>query len=373
VTQAIPKTDLTEAEQQYPLPPSELDVAVYRDPALYAREVTEIFHQAWFPACPTSDLGQPGDYLTWDQLGQSVVITRRPDLSIAAWHNVCAHRGARILSGAGHCRTAKFKCPWHGFVYDLDGAVVNVPLRDSFDEGALEGLRAAPVRVQEWGGWVWLTLSATAPDLLPYLGVIGEELAGYGLDSFRTVFRTEVTLRANWKIVVDSFNETWHVPFTHQDTLSGMVMWRDAALKITPPHSWMTIPIRGFTDRAEAGDHRQTHLCHYLAFPNTIFSCFPTHLQMWSAWPISVDETVLCAYQMAGPTPAGLSDEKWLQRNERDWQQFLEVLTEDSAVINNFADITRSLGYKRNLFNTAESRLTAFHQEVAKRAGTPRA
>jgi phenylpropionate dioxygenase-like ring-hydroxylating dioxygenase large terminal subunit len=253
-------------------------------------------------------------------------------------------------------------------VYDLDGKVTSVPLRESFDSAELEGLRAPAVRAEEWAGWIWLSFSDHAPGLRDYLGDIGTELEGYGLDGFKTVFQTSIRLKANWKIVVDAFNETWHVPFTHKETLAGTVLWREAILRITEPHSWMTIPVRGFTDKAPAGaDHRQSHICHYLVFPNTIFSCFPTHLQMWSAWPISVDETELCAYQVVGPTPPGRTEERWASLNERDWNHFLDVATEDSEVINNFAKVIGSRGFARNLFNTAESRLTSFHEQIEKR------
>ncbi|WP_433518215.1 aromatic ring-hydroxylating oxygenase subunit alpha [Nonomuraea sp. CA-143628] len=370
MTQARPDTELTPAEQQYPLPPSLLDKSVYTDPDRYQREITEIFHHAWFPVHPSSDVAHPRDYVVWDQIGQSVVITRLPDGTVSAWHNVCQHRGARLVDGSGNCGNARFTCPWHGFVYGLDGTLGSVPLRDSFDAAELAGLRAPAVRGEEWGGWIWLCFSDDVPPLREYLGRIGDELAGYGLEGFTTRFRKSVALKANWKIVVDAFNETWHVPFTHKDTLAGLVMWRDAVLKITPPHTWMTLPIRGFTDKAvHNGDHRTSHLCHYLAFPNTIFSCFPTHLQMWSAWPISVGETLLSAYEVVGPPPNGMAAEKWERHNQRDWDQFLEVLEEDSKVINDFAGVIGSLGFTRNMFNTAESRLTAFHEEIAKRLG----
>ncbi|MFJ9588944.1 aromatic ring-hydroxylating oxygenase subunit alpha [Streptomyces acidicola] len=370
MTQTPQKTGLTAAERQYPLPPSRLDVSVYRDPDRYRAEIEAIFHRSWFPVHPSSDLPTARDFLTWDQLGQSVVITRLDDGSVAAWHNVCQHRGARLVDGSGHCGRARFTCPWHGFVYDLEGAVSSVPLRESFDEDALRGLRSPAVRVREWGGWIWLTLSGAAPPLEDYLGEIGRQLSGYGLEGFSTRFRTSVRLKVNWKIVMDAFSETWHVPFTHRDTLAGMVMWRDAVIRLASPHSWMTLPIRGFTQRAAASaDHRESHLCHYLVFPNTIFSCFPTHLQMWSAWPVSVDETLLCAYEVVGPPPAGRTEEEWLRHNERDWRQFLDVLGEDSEVINNIATVAGSLGFRHSMLNTAESRLTAFHREVAERIG----
>ncbi len=367
MTQSTRTTELAPAEQQYPLAPSVLDANVYTDPDRYRQELEQVLFHVWFPVFPSTDVPEPRDYIVWDQLEQSIVITRLDDGSLSAWHNVCQHRGARLVDGSGRCATGRFTCPWHGFVYDLKGSVGLVPLRESFDPAELDGLRAPAVRVVEWSGWIWLTLSADTPDLRAYLGAIGDELAGYGLDRFDTQFRASIRLTANWKIVVDAFNETWHVPFTHKETLSGLVLWRDASLKIVSPHSWMTLPIRGFTDKVSSSDHRQTHLCHYLAFPNTIFSCFPNHLQMWTAWPISPNETIINAYQVAGPTPEGMTDEKWKRHNERDWKHFLDVLEEDSGVINGFATVARSKGFRRNIFNTAESRLTAFHDEIAKR------
>lgn len=367
MTQTTPATGLTPAEEQYPLPPSLLDASVYTDEQRYRRELRDVLYRAWFPVFPVQDVPNPRDYVVWDQLEQSVVIVRQDDGSLKAWHNVCQHRGARLVKGAGSCGSGRFKCPWHGFVYGLDGVVGSVPLKESFDPAELAGLRAPGVRVVEWAGLIWLTFSDELPELREYLGNIGTELAGYGLENFHTRFRETVRLQANWKLVVDAFNETWHVPFTHKDTLSNLVLWRDAALKITSPHSWMTIPIRGFTDRVKSDDHRQANICHYLVFPNTIFSCFPTHLQMWSAWPVSVDETILNAYHIVGPTPAGMSDDEWADSNERDWKHFLSVLAEDSEVINDFGTVHRSLGFRRNMFNTAESRLTAFHDEVEKR------
>ncbi|MFD5747277.1 aromatic ring-hydroxylating dioxygenase subunit alpha [Streptomyces sp. NPDC127033] len=370
MTQTSPKTGLTAAEQQYPLPPSRWDASVYTDPDRYRSELTAVFHHSWFPVHPSGDLPRARDFLTWDRIGQSIVITRLDDGSVRAWHNVCQHRGARLVNGSGNCGRARFTCPWHGFVYDLEGVVGAVPLRESFDEEALRGLRAPAVQVTEWAGWIWLALSDDVPPLLDHLGAIGTELAGYGLEGFTTRFRTSVRLKVNWKIAVDGFNETWHVPFTHPHTLAGLVLWRDAVLRISSPHSWMTLPIRGYTERAKAtDDHRASHLCHYLVFPNTIFSCFPTHLQMWSAWPVSVDETELCAYEVVGPPPAGKTAEQWDRHNRRDWQQFLDVLNEDAEVINDISTVIGSLGFRGSMFNTAESRLTAFHREIARRIG----
>jgi len=152
-------------EPQYPLPPRTIDARFYLDEEQYKREMEHVFLKSWFPACSSKELAKPRDFVVWDRLQQSIVIVRLDDGSIGAWHNVCQHRGARLVEKSGHCRYGKFKCPWHGFAYDLEGKCTTVPLRESFDEKELAGLRTPPVRAFEWNGLIWVTLSEATPPL----------------------------------------------------------------------------------------------------------------------------------------------------------------------------------------------------------------
>lgn len=344
-------------------PPSLLDASVYSDPERYRRELDAVFFPAWLPICPASDLRNPRDYVVWEQLGQSVVIARQDDGTVAAWHNVCQHRGARLVRESGHCYSGTFRCPWHGFGYDLGGCVTNVPLRNSFDEGELDGLQAPKVGVAELWGFVWISLRPGQP-LDGYLGALLDELGWYHLERFETRYRVQWQMQANWKTVVDAFNETWHVPFTHKDTLSSIVQWRDAHLRDLSPHSMMTIPIKRKTEAPADADPRSIMIGHFLCFPNNIFSCFATHLQMWSVWPVSPRESVMAAWGIVGPTPAGMGDDEWAVRNERDWEHFVEVARQDAEVLDDAGRVYDSLGFRRNMFNTAEGRLTIFHRTL---------
>jgi choline monooxygenase len=361
---------LTGAEQQYPLPPTVMDAARYTDPEQFERERREIFLKRWMSVCPSSDVAEPRDILVWDKLKQSVLIARQDDGGLSAWHNVCQHRGARLVRGTGasRCEQARIHCPWHGFTYDLDGKVTAVPLRPTFDAELLDGLRTPRVRCEEWGGWIWLCFSEEEPPLVESLGEIGELLSRYETDGWTVTHRTSIELPTSWKIAMDAFLETWHVPFTHKETLGGLVLWRDAVIRLCEPHSWMTLPLRGFTEKVESDDVRDSHICHFLAYPNTIFSCFPTHMQMWHVWPIAVDRCELIAYEFVGPAPDGTTDEQWAQRNERDWTSFLHVLEEDTDVLKQLPTVIESEGYRRSMFCTAESRLTLFHEENNRRS-----
>lgn len=353
---------------QYPLAPSTLDSRVYTDPGQFDREVDEVFFKSWLRVCPSGDMAKPKDYVLWEELDQSVVVARLEDGSLAAWHNVCQHRGARLVGESGHCASGRFVCPWHGFIYDLTGALRLAPLKQEFDASRIDNLRTPPVRVEEYGSFVWICLDDTLPDLRTFLGDIATELDWFRLETFDTRYRMEIDLEANWKVVVDAFNETWHVPFTHQETLSEIVQWGKARLRICDPHSWMTIPVKGLTDSLpQDADHRQSHITHYLAFPNTIYSNFPTHLQTWTIWPVGPTKAKLVAYGMVGPCPEGLDEERWAHRNERDWNNFRAVSSEDARVINGWGKVSRSRGQGTYLFNTAEGRLTAFHAEISRR------
>jgi choline monooxygenase len=357
---------------QYPTPPSLLPAGHYRDPAQYEREIARVFPHCWLPIAPASDVAAPREYVMWQRFGQSVVVTRLDDGELAAWHNVCQHRGARLVDSSGTCTTGSFKCPWHGFAYDLAGRVVHVPLREAFDEEELRDLRAPQVQVREWSGFVWIALEPAVPPLEEYLGELGPELAGYGLDTWDSLYRAEWEIGANYKTVMDAFNETWHVPFTHKNTVKGGLLWRDAALRIMKPHSMMAIPVRKEYTEVESvteDDHRKTMLCHYLSFPNTIFNCFPDHMQAFTAWPAGSRSTILNAWGLVAPAADGVDAERYRRRADRDWEHFCSVVEEDVGVLEAAGEIYDSLGFRRNMFNAAEGRLTAYHEAMNELAG----
>ncbi len=91
---------------------------------------------SWQVICRSSELPNPGDFITWAGQGETIVLTRRRDGGVSGFHNVCQHRGARIVSEPSGC-ARRFSCRWHNWVYDLQGAVVGVPDREDFDPAAL--------------------------------------------------------------------------------------------------------------------------------------------------------------------------------------------------------------------------------------------
>jgi choline monooxygenase len=358
-------------ESQYPVGPARLSAEAYRDPSWYERELEHVLLRSWLIACPSKRIPDPRDFFVWNRLGQSVMITRGDDGKVVAWHNVCQHRGAVIVSEeSGHCALGSFKCPWHGFAYDLEGRVVHTPYRETFDPEQLAGLRTPPVAVAEWSGFVWISIDPEVPSLTDYLGDFAQQIEWYKFEDWTQDYSGTWDLEVNWKTALDAFNETWHVPFTHRNTVKGGLLWRDATVEIHSPHSLISIPLRRYPGpHGPEVDRRSVTLSHFFTFPNTIFNCFPTLAQSFSAWPTGPRTMTLTAWSFTPPRPDAISEEAWKAQNDRNWDNFCAVVEEDRLVLDRAGRVYDSKGYRRNIFNAAEGRLTAFHREIAERIG----
>lgn len=200
---------------------------IYHDPDFYQRELEAIYKRAWLCVGRVEQARAPGDYFVKDipTFEMSILVVRGKDDRLRAFHNVCQHRGNQVvLERHGNCKA--FRCPFHGWAYGLDGRLVGVPDAEAFYEldRDRKGLPELPLDV--WEGFVFINLNPT-PDmtLVEFLGEHGQDLVGYPFHLGTQPFEFEGVVKCNWKCMVDSFCETYHVPFLHKrsvsDTLSG--------------------------------------------------------------------------------------------------------------------------------------------------------
>ena len=188
---------------------------VYSHPELGALEIERVLMPSWQIVCHVNSIPRPGDYETLDLGSESVFVVRDKEGSIKAFHNVCRHRGARLLDGAGTC-AATITCPYHGWSYRHDGGLVGVPLRDTFPglDRAEHGLR--PVRVDTALGFVFVCLAGDPPPIAKTWGKLAEELAPYRFEDMVPLapISTDVW-NVDWKIAMDNYLESYHVPIGH--------------------------------------------------------------------------------------------------------------------------------------------------------------
>ncbi len=194
----------------------------YWRPEIYAQELEAIFKRTWIWVGRESELRAPGCFVVRQipTFGISVLIARGKDGVLRAFYNTCRHRGAAVeRRESGTC--TNFTCGFHGWSYDLTGALRGVPDATGFHDldKSKRGLRSLPAEV--WEGFVFVHLGDEAPaqSLTEFLGEQGADLAGYPFDSCEQRFAFSADIAANWKCMVDSFCESYHLPVLHRRSI----------------------------------------------------------------------------------------------------------------------------------------------------------
>ena len=179
------------------------------------REQQVLFPTTWLFACLERDVADPGEYQVFNIGDESILVSRTQTGDLAAFYNVCQHRGARVMVNAGGW-VEKFVCPYHGWAYACDGTLIQVPDAERFSEPVnCQERSLKPVRVDCFADMVFVCMDDDAPELLDFLGPIAEAIAPYALDKMTLIGDQTVHLDCNWKAVFDNFGELYHVDHIH--------------------------------------------------------------------------------------------------------------------------------------------------------------
>jgi choline monooxygenase len=212
---------LYERVRRPPLEAETLPPWCYTSPAWFELEKRHIFMKSWNLVGRGDRVPNPGDYVTFDYVGVPVVLVRGRDNQVRAFANTCRHRGAKLLEGSGNCKMA-IKCPYHAWVYNLDGALVGCDgMEDTrnFDKGRY-GL--VPVRLESWGGFLFINFDDRAPSLKEWIGEIWDTIAPYGAEDLVCTRRKEYELACNWKLYIENFNDCGHIKTVHRASLEKL-------------------------------------------------------------------------------------------------------------------------------------------------------
>src|SRR3954447_4608707 len=167
-------------------------------------------------ACRLEEIPEPGDFVTYEILDQSVIVLRAEDGEVRAFQNTCRHRGVRLAEGRGTCEKG-FTCSFHGWSYGQDGVNVRIPMRKSFDQHNLQAgdVDLTPVRCELWGAGAGITLAPDPPPLRDCLEPAASILDAWDVESLRTEWWYACRLPVNWKLAIEAFVEAYHVVQTH--------------------------------------------------------------------------------------------------------------------------------------------------------------
>ncbi|MEY2431543.1 MAG: hypothetical protein QOC92_1268 [Acidimicrobiaceae bacterium] len=181
-------------------------------------EMERLWPRVWQIACREEEVAGVGNYVEYTIGDESVLVVRTGDGRIVAHHNACLHRGTRLATESGTFADEGIRCRYHAWRYGLDGTLLEIVDEHEF-EGLPSNLCLTSVRTECWGGFVFVNLDPDAAPLLDYLHPLPDLLRAYHLDTMRFRGYQSTVLPANWKVVVDAFNEAYHVQGTHPQIL----------------------------------------------------------------------------------------------------------------------------------------------------------
>lgn len=349
--------------------PSRMSRDVYTDPHRFELERERVLARHWIIAGRSEQLKETGDWLTFEGHGETVVVTRQADGSLAAFHNVCQHRGPALVGEAVGCGARRFTCPYHGWVYDTKGILVGVPEREDFDEAHLDGLRAPAVAVDEWGGWVWINMAG--PDAAtPLIDGIGEEIAAdlgrFQMEDMILYEVLEWDVPVSYKAIVDGFNEIYHTKQLHHVGPEWTKAARQTSFHIVGDNYMCFVPRADHIDTlAVDPDHHRYAICHYVVFPNTVFNCNPEHVQVFNPIPIDVDRTRFLCWQLIYPGDQNDPEyAAYFSRTMKHWEGLKRVVGEDIDIYDQLARTKRSSGYTHNILNNRECKIAHYHENM---------
>jgi Rieske 2Fe-2S family protein len=312
--------------------------AAYLDAAFFERERSAIFWDQWFYAGRDDGLRDAGAFRVIDVAGESVILVRGAD-GLYAHLNLCRHRGSRLLCGEGTVRGA-IRCPYHGWAYALDGALIASPfIADDDVPSAARRLHA--ISAENWGGFIFVHLSPhrayrDGRTLAAQLGAVPNRLVRYPLAELRVAHSIRYDVAANWKVMLENYNECYHCAGVHPELCrivpafkrhgGGALDWergiphREGAWTFSWTGTSRRAPFPALND-----DERVRHKGE-LIYPNFMLSLAADHVAAFSLWPIGPGRTsIVCDFlfhpsemEKTGFDPSDCVD-FWDLVNRQDW------------------------------------------------------
>lgn len=392
--------------------PGKIPVELFFSEEQHARERERLWPHVWLLAGRVEEIADVGDYLIRDVpiCNASILVVRGRDKVIRAFHNVCPHRGAQICwQNSGETgTTATFRCPYHGFTFNLEGQLTFVPDEENFYDLDKATMGLAVVQCEIWNGFVFIHLHPEPKEtLLEFLGEVAERLQDYPFSERTHFFEYRAEIGANWKVLLASFQEQYHGhtfhtgnvarspsrtnPFSHTRFIDLVGKHRILSLARNPgmvPTKVEQTALNGIarsgydqawrgTDRVVVGDEDaasgdmydvfKSFICHNI-FPNLQLNTVGGVWYYYQFWPLDA-ERVRFEVRMYYPEPKTASDRFFIEcAKVRD----RDILTEDGHVSERQQPLMKSGAIKYWSLQDEEIAIQHFNHAVMEYTGDRR-
>ena len=315
-----------------------LPAPYYTAPEFFQREMERLFARMWIGAGRMEQIQQPGGFFVREVLGESIIVTQG-SRGVRAFYNVCRHRGTKLCTEKEGAFAGSIQCPYHSWTYDLDGRLIGAPHMDEVPHFRREDYPLHQVHAAVWDGHIFLNLSeAPETSLAAQLGPLPEKFRPWRMQDLRLGHRIVYDIKANWKLIIQNYNECLHCPNLHpalnklSHYLSGeneplQATYMGGRMDLRPGVATMSLDgscPRAFLPGLAPEDVRRVY--YYAIFPNVLLSLHPDYMMVHTLWPLAPDRTIsICEWhfhpeELAKPgfSPAD-AVEFWDLTNRQDW------------------------------------------------------
>jgi Rieske 2Fe-2S family protein len=311
---------------------------VFHDPDVFAYEMENWYGGGWVSVGREEDALVAGQYFLASVAGESMIVVRGNDGVLRAFYNVCRHRGAVLVEDESG-QMPRFQCPYHAWIYDLEGRLKtprHTELLVDFDPAAW-GLVEATCAT--WQGIVYLDLLGEAPPLTEWLGDAVPNFARFDLGALRRARRIDYDVKANWKALIENYEECYHCPGVHPQlnkitpyNTGAYLPWQGpfigSYMDVLPEYETLSLtgeaagrpPIPGMTAEDE---HR---VYYFGVWPNQLLSLHPDYLMLHWLVPLEPGRTLVRCEWYFDPAEMAKSDfdpsdaiDFWDLTNRQDW------------------------------------------------------
>jgi Rieske 2Fe-2S family protein len=311
---------------------------VYTGRRWFEAEMERIFGAMWIAVGRAEEVAARGAFIRRDVAGASVLVVADGSGGLRAYHNVCRHRGTELCDEERGVFPGSIQCPYHAWTYDLRGRLIGAPLMEQVEGFAREDYPLHSVFCDTWDGHVFINLSPDPPPLAAQLGELPARFAPWHMSELRRVRRTVYDVHANWKLIVQNYNECLHCPVIHP-LLNQMHHYLGASN--VPSTATYCGGAMAFKEGVETlsvdgkrrrrvlpglGVDEQAVVHYYALYPNLLLTLHPDYMLTVTIWPHAPDATRLVSEWHFHPDEIGRPGfvcedaiEFWDRTNREDW------------------------------------------------------
>jgi len=212
-----PATMLGESPAQ-DLGDGDLSIERYWSKAWHDQEVEKVWRRTWQLACRLEEIPNVGDHILYEIVHDSLIVVRTAPDTVRAYVNACLHRGTQLRTEGGCVN--KFRCPFHGFTWSLEGRLTDIPSAWDFPHIDRADFNLPEAQVGVWAGFVFINFDPHAEPLESYLEILPEHFRAFALEDRYKAIHVAKIMPCNWKLAMEAFIEAYHVPVAHTQVLA---------------------------------------------------------------------------------------------------------------------------------------------------------